>query len=166
MGAIKASRCKQTTIDLQGIVSSEQVGAVGEDRRRAERKQALRRRRVIHRPGRPGYPGGVQLARRGGIDLAMTTGACAAPPPATWVSPDYPAFSVTVACTSTDFNDGETAPGTARVLRVFTITATACNGGPGGCPNDPASAGIGYVERERVAVVACQSNGTVCTGPP
>lgn len=98
---------------------------------------------------------------RGGIDQAMTGAACGG----TWVSPDYPAFSVTVGCAATNYNDGETVPGTARVLRVFTITATACNGGPGGCPNDAASAGPGYVERQRVAIAYCEWTGAACTGP-
>jgi MSHA biogenesis protein MshP len=99
---------------------------------------------------------------RGGTDQAMTAGACGG----TWASPDYPAFNVTVLCASTDYNDGETTPGTARVLRVFTITATACNGTVGSCPDDAASAGVGYVERQRVAVVACQWSGAACIGSP
>lgn len=99
---------------------------------------------------------------RGAISEAMTTGGCGG----TWASLDYPAFSVTVVCASTDYNDGETVPGTARVLRVFRIEATACNGGAGGCPNNAAAAGVGYVERQRVAVVACQWGGAACTGAP
>jgi MSHA biogenesis protein MshP len=102
---------------------------------------------------------------RGGIALAMSTGACVGPPDPTWTSADYPTFNVTVACTSHDYNDGETAPGVARVLRVFSITATACNGGPGGCPNNAASAGVGYVERQRIDVAYCEWNGSACAGP-
>ncbi|MBI5784242.1 MAG: MSHA biogenesis protein MshP [Rhodocyclales bacterium] len=99
---------------------------------------------------------------RGGIDQAMSGAACGG----TWVSPDYPAFSVTVVCASTDYNDGEIAAGTARVLRVFNITATACNGTAAACPDNAASAGAGYVERQRVAVAACQWGGAACIGPP
>lgn len=98
---------------------------------------------------------------RGGIDEAMTTGTCGG----TWASPDYPAFSVTVACASTDYDDGETAAGTPRVLRVFSITATACNGTSGTCPDNAASAGATYVERQRIAVAYCQWNGAACGGP-
>lgn len=99
---------------------------------------------------------------RGGINQAMTGVACGG----TWASPANPAFSVTVVCASTIYSDGETAPGVPRLLQVFTITATACNGAIGVCPDDASSAGVGYVERQRVAVVACQSNGAVCIGPP
>lgn len=105
---------------------------------------------------------------RGGIDAAMGAGACGT---TTWASPDYPQFSVTVVCTSsapTDYRDGETVVGAAtvpRVLRVFRIEATACNGTAGVCPDAVAAAGIGYVERQRVAVVYCDWNGAACTGP-
>jgi MSHA biogenesis protein MshP len=98
---------------------------------------------------------------RGGIDQAMTAGACGG----TWVSPDYPAFRVTVVCASTDYNDGEAAAGTARVLRVFRIEATACNGTAAACPDNAASAGAGYVERQRIAVAYCEWNGAACGGP-
>ena len=102
---------------------------------------------------------------RGGIDAAMGAGACGN---TTWASPDYPAFNVTVVCASTDYNDGEIIVGAAtvpRVLRVFRVEATACNGTAGVCPDAVASAGVGYVERQRVAVVYCQWDGAACTGP-
>jgi len=82
-----------------------------------------------------------------------------------WVSADYPSFTVTVNCASSDYNDGETSPGTARVLRVFTVTATACNGTIGACPDNAASAGAGYVERQRIAVAYCEWDGAACVGP-
>jgi MSHA biogenesis protein MshP len=97
----------------------------------------------------------------GGLFRALQGGACDSQ---TWASADYPQFDVTVVCAATDYNDGETSPGTARVLRVFTVTATACNGG-GACPDDAVSAGVGYVERQRVAVAYCDWNGAACTGP-
>ena len=59
---------------------------------------------------------------------------------------------VTVSCDSSSFNDGETAPGTPRVLRTVTVDAVACNGG-GTCPDAAASVQPGYVER-RLQVVA------------
>jgi MSHA biogenesis protein MshP len=102
---------------------------------------------------------------RGGIDAAMTAGACGAPAITTWISPDYPAFRVTVDCAMTAYNDGETVPGAARVLRVFRIVATACNGTVASCPDDAASAGAGYVERQRVAIAYCEWDGAACTGP-
>lgn len=86
----------------------------------------------------------------------------------TWTSADDPQFRVTVACASNDYNDGEivplTDPSTPRVLRVFTVTATACNGGAASCP-DSATAGPGYVERQRVAIAYCEWDGAKCTGP-
>jgi MSHA biogenesis protein MshP len=81
---------------------------------------------------------------------------------ATWNSPDYPHFRVTIACTAHDYNDGETAPGVARVLRVFQVVATACNGTAATCPDDAASAGLGYIERQAVAVAYCEWNGAAC----
>jgi MSHA biogenesis protein MshP len=102
---------------------------------------------------------------RGGIDAAMNTGACGVPASTTWISPDYPAFRVTVACTMTAYNDGETVPGTAKVFHVFQIVATACNGALPTCPDDAASAGPGYVERQRVAIAYCEFAGATCIGP-
>lgn len=100
---------------------------------------------------------------RGGISKAMATGACGTE---TWTSPDYPAFKVTTVCTAITYNDGETTAGTARVLRVFRIEATACNGTTiATCPDNASATGIGYVERQRVAVAYCEWNGAACTGP-
>ncbi|MBI4997215.1 MAG: MSHA biogenesis protein MshP [Rhodocyclales bacterium] len=98
----------------------------------------------------------------GGLFRALQNNTCDAQ---TWTSADYPAFSVTVSCRSWDYNDGESAPGTARVLRVFRIEATACNGFVGACPDNAAAAGVGYVERQRVAIAYCEWNGAACTGP-
>lgn len=81
-----------------------------------------------------------------------------------WASPDDPQFRVTVSCTLSSYNDGETVPGTARQLRVFRVVATACNSA-GGCPDNAAAAGPGYVERQRVAVAYCEWNGAACAGP-
>jgi MSHA biogenesis protein MshP len=99
----------------------------------------------------------------GGLFRALQNNACDIQ---SWQSAAYPAFSVTVNCSFRDFNDGETAAGAARVLRVFRVVATACNGFVGACPDNAASAGLGYVERERIAVAACQWGGAACVGPP
>lgn len=99
---------------------------------------------------------------RGGITRAMAAGACGTE---TWTSPDYPAFRVTTVCSAASYNDGETTAGTARVLRVFRIEATACNGAAATCPDNASAAALGYVERQRVAVAYCEWDGAACTGP-
>ena len=53
---------------------------------------------------------------------------------------------VTVSCNSTLYNEGETAPGAARTVRVYTLDAVACNGS-GSCPDNTLVARPGYVER-------------------
>ncbi|HTY03728.1 MAG TPA: hypothetical protein VMC81_08365 [Rhodocyclaceae bacterium] len=101
----------------------------------------------------------------GGLYRALKGGTCDTQ---TWTSADDTQFRVTVVCTSSapnDYNDGETMPGTARKLRVFTVTATACNVAAGTCPDNGAAAGPGYVERQRIAVAYCEWDGTKCTGP-
>jgi MSHA biogenesis protein MshP len=98
----------------------------------------------------------------GSLYKAMKAATCGTE---TWTSADYPPFRVTAICTSSNYNDGETSPGVARVLRVFRIEATACNGGAASCPDNGASAGIGYVERQRIAVAYCEWSGVTCVGP-
>ena len=97
-----------------------------------------------------------------GLFQALKNASCGT---TTWASPDYAGFKVTVACIAGNYNDGESAPGVPRVLRVFQVTATACNGTAATCPDDAASAGIGYIERQAVAVAYCEWNGTACVGP-
>jgi MSHA biogenesis protein MshP len=63
------------------------------------------------------------------LDLAASTG-----------------FRVTVSCDSHAFNEGESAAGTPRAVRVYTIDAVACNGGAD-CPDNGAATRPGYVER-------------------
>lgn len=58
---------------------------------------------------------------------------------------------VTVQCDSSVYNEGETAPGTPRQVRVYTISALACNG-TASCPDNTAAAGSGYVEHLRQVV--------------
>ena len=57
-------------------------------------------------------------------------------------------FRVTVTCASSSFNEGETAPGVARSVRLFTIDAVACNGAAA-CPDNTRATTQGYVERRR-----------------
>jgi MSHA biogenesis protein MshP len=54
---------------------------------------------------------------------------------------------VTVTCTSSTYNEGETAPGVPKVLRVYTIDAVACNSST--CPDNTRPAQGSYVERRR-----------------
>lgn len=53
---------------------------------------------------------------------------------------------VTVSCSSTLYNEGESSPGVAATLRVYTLDAVACNGS-GTCPDDTLVTRPGYVER-------------------
>ena len=57
-------------------------------------------------------------------------------------------FRVTVSCTSSVFNEGETSPGVPRTVRLFTIDAVACNGATT-CPHNTRATTQGYVERHR-----------------
>ena len=57
-------------------------------------------------------------------------------------------FRVTVSCDSHSYYEGETAPGTPRSVRIFTIDAVACSGSTV-CPDNTAAAGPNYVERRR-----------------
>jgi MSHA biogenesis protein MshP len=55
---------------------------------------------------------------------------------------------VTVSCQSDTYREGETAPGTPRSLRVYTLDAVACNGATS-CPDNTAATALSYVERRR-----------------
>ena len=57
-------------------------------------------------------------------------------------------FLVSVDCAVASFNEGEATP----VLKVFTITATACNSASV-CPDNAMSISPAYVEHQRVTVV-------------
>jgi MSHA biogenesis protein MshP len=57
-------------------------------------------------------------------------------------------FRVTVSCDSRSYFEGETAPGTPRSVRIFSIDAVACSGSTV-CPDNTAAAGPNYVERRR-----------------
>ena len=56
-------------------------------------------------------------------------------------------FRVTVACDSRTFNEGESAPGTPNVVRIYTIDAVACSSTS--CPDNSAATSANYVERRR-----------------
>jgi MSHA biogenesis protein MshP len=99
----------------------------------------------------------------GGLYRALKGNAC--DPQQNWTSADDPAFKVTVKCAASEYNDGETVPGTRKVLRVFRVEATACNGSTASCPDNAASAGAAYVERQRVAIAYCEWDGAACVGP-
>ena len=58
-------------------------------------------------------------------------------------------FRVTVSCDSQTFNEGESAPGVPNKVRLFTITAVACNS-TGACPDNARAGTPGYVERSRL----------------
>lgn len=83
----------------------------------------------------------------------------------TWAHPDHADIKVTISCVQNTYNDGETAPGTARQLRVFRITATACNGAAAACPDNAMASNPAYIERQRVVVAYCELSGGVCAGP-
>ena len=53
---------------------------------------------------------------------------------------------VTVSCDSRLYNEGESAPGTPRTVRVFTLDAIACNA-PTACPDAVRAVLSGYAER-------------------
>jgi len=53
---------------------------------------------------------------------------------------------VSVSCSSTLYNEGESAPGTPHTVRVYTLDAVACNG-TSNCPDNTMVARPGYVER-------------------
>jgi MSHA biogenesis protein MshP len=54
---------------------------------------------------------------------------------------------VTVSCSSSTYNEGESSPGVAQSLRVYTIDAVACNGSAGSCPDAGSAVAPTYVER-------------------
>lgn len=64
-------------------------------------------------------------------------------------------FRVTVTCSSSTYNEGQARnealdTTTAQTVTVYTISAVACNGSSGSCPDNTAAAGATYVERERL----------------
>jgi MSHA biogenesis protein MshP len=96
----------------------------------------------------------LQAARAGtewGLYLALVNGNCAGANQ-TLDHRSAHGFAVTVSCTQTDFNEGESAPGVPIKKSTFTVTATACNAAS--CPDSSLVGKPDYVERKRTAV-AC-----------
>lgn len=62
-------------------------------------------------------------------------------------------FLVTVSCSSTVYNNGETSVGVPAVQRIYVIDAVACNGTSGSCPDNAAAANLNYVERRLQATL-------------
>jgi MSHA biogenesis protein MshP len=58
-------------------------------------------------------------------------------------------FLVTITCDSTQYNEGEAAPGT---IRLYTITSVACTSATS-CPDSSLVATATYVERKRQAQI-------------
>lgn len=58
-------------------------------------------------------------------------------------------FIVTVSCSSTLYNEGETSEAGTDTVRLFTISAVACNGTTS-CPDNSLATTVAYVERERL----------------
>jgi MSHA biogenesis protein MshP len=61
-------------------------------------------------------------------------------------------FLVTVTCDSIDYKEGESSPGVAQNLRLFTINAVACTSTTA-CPDASQVASATYVERKRQAQI-------------
>jgi MSHA biogenesis protein MshP len=57
-------------------------------------------------------------------------------------------FRVTVSCDSRTFNEGESTPGTPRVVRIYTVDAVACSSSTS-CPDNSAATAPNYIERRR-----------------
>ncbi len=53
---------------------------------------------------------------------------------------------VTVSCDSHSFNEGESAPGTPRTVRIYSIDAVACSSTTS-CPDNVGATGPHYIER-------------------
>jgi MSHA biogenesis protein MshP len=93
-----------------------------------------------------------QVARAGnewGLYQALQSGSCAGAA-GTLDLRAATGFSVTVSCTSKNFNEGETTPGTPRVITVYSISAVACNSAA--CPDATLAGTPGYVERARLVI--------------
>lgn len=58
-------------------------------------------------------------------------------------------FIVTVSCSSTLYNEGQTSEAGTDTVRLFTISAVACNSTTS-CPDNNLAANVAYVERERL----------------
>lgn len=87
-----------------------------------------------------------------GLFQALKNGWCdAASPSQTLDLTPTTGFRVTVSCSSRLFNEGESAPGVAATVRVYTIDALACNAAVS-CPDNALATSAGYIERRRRVV--------------
>mgnify|MGYP006216105303 CR=1 FL=1 len=62
--------------------------------------------------------------------------------------------SVTVTCASDQYNEGELSDGSPQTVRLYTITAVACNGAAASCPDNASVTRPHYVERMRIVKVS------------
>jgi MSHA biogenesis protein MshP len=93
-----------------------------------------------------------QVARAGnewGLYQALQSGSCSGAS-GTLDLRAATGFSVTVSCTSKNFNEGETSPGTPQVITTYSIDAVACNSAA--CPDAALAATPGYIERKRLVI--------------
>jgi MSHA biogenesis protein MshP len=93
-----------------------------------------------------------QVARAGnewGLYQALQSGSCSGAS-GTLDLRAATGFSVTVSCTSKNFNEGETSPGTPQAITTYSIKAVACNSAA--CPDVASAATPGYIERERLVI--------------
>lgn len=89
-----------------------------------------------------------------GLHRALQGGWCdAAPVNQTLDLTAATGFRVRVDCSSLLYNEGESAPGVAATVRVYTIDAVACNS-PAACPDDGMATSPGYVERQRQVIAS------------
>jgi MSHA biogenesis protein MshP len=71
-------------------------------------------------------------------------------------------FRVTLTCTARTYSEGQNPDGSPRGKNIFELTATACNGASGRCPDNGSLANPDYVERKRSASICIATDGTDC----
>jgi MSHA biogenesis protein MshP len=116
-------------------------------------------------------------AARGGLEWALfrlkgarNTAGCFTSPATpgtvdgTTLADFFPAtgFTVTLTCTARTYNEGQNPDGSNRAKNIFELTATACNGASGRCPDNVGQAVPDYVERRRSVSICIATDGTDC----
>jgi MSHA biogenesis protein MshP len=71
-------------------------------------------------------------------------------------------FRVTLTCTARTYNEGQNPDASNRAKNIFELTATACNGASGPCPDNGILASPDYVERKRSVSICIATDGTDC----
>ncbi|MBW8899670.1 MAG: hypothetical protein JF619_16495 [Massilia sp.] len=71
-------------------------------------------------------------------------------------------FRVTLTCTARTYNEGQNPDGSNRAKNIFELTATACSGAAGPCPDNGSLASPDYVERRRSVSICIATDGTDC----